>query len=106
MIYILNQGGKTDSVLLDFSKAFDKVDHQKLCEKPEHYDIGVRQLSQIKSFLSQRTQQVVVDGKFSSLAQVKSGAPQGTGTTSFSSIYTLMTYPYVLAQKWHSHPLN
>ena len=35
-------------------------------------------VSWIKSFLSQRTQQVVVNGKSSSLAQVKSGVPQGT----------------------------
>ena len=74
----LNQGGQTDSILLDFSKAFDKVDHQKLCHKLEHYGIRGRQLSWIKSFLSQRTQQVVVNGKSSSLVQVKSGVPQGT----------------------------
>ena len=63
---VLNQGGQVDSVLLDFSKAFDKVDHAKLCHKLEHYGIRGRHLIWIISFLSNRTQQVIVNGKSSS----------------------------------------
>ena len=74
----LNQGGQTDSVLLDFSKAFDKVDHQKLCHKLDHYGIRGRHLIWIQSFLSDRTQQVIVNGKSSPSSVVKSGVPQGT----------------------------
>ena len=33
----LNDGQQIDSILLDFSKAFDKVDHRKLCLKLAHY---------------------------------------------------------------------
>ena len=36
----LNDGQQIDSILLDFSKAFNKVCHRKLCLKLEHY--GVR----------------------------------------------------------------
>ena len=35
----LNQGLQLDTILLDFSKAFDKVDHDKMCIKLEHYGI-------------------------------------------------------------------
>ena len=33
----LNDGEQIDAVLLDFSKAFDKVPHQRLLEKLCHY---------------------------------------------------------------------
>ena len=36
----LNDGKQIDAVLLDFSKAFDQVSHQRLLEKLRHY--GVR----------------------------------------------------------------
>ena len=36
----LNDGEQIDAVLLDFSRAFDKVTHQRLLEKLCHY--GVR----------------------------------------------------------------
>ena len=32
----LNQGGQTDVIIMDFSKAFDKVDHQRLLLKLQH----------------------------------------------------------------------
>ena len=35
----LNEDEQIDSVLLDFSKAFDKVNHRKLCLKLDHYGI-------------------------------------------------------------------
>ena len=75
---VLNDGGQIDSILLDFSKAFDKVDHEKLCHKLDHYGIRGIHLQWITSFLSDRTQQVIVNGKSSSFAPVKSGVPQGT----------------------------
>ena len=32
----LNEGQQIDSILLDFSKAFDKVNHHKLCAQLHH----------------------------------------------------------------------
>ena len=43
-----------------------------------HYGIRDQNLSWIKSFLADRSQQVVLDGKSSSPAPVTSGVPQGT----------------------------
>ena len=64
--------------ILDFSKAFDKVPHQRLLIKLEHYGVRGTTLQWIKSFLSNRTQKVVVEGKLSSSAPVISCVPQGT----------------------------
>ena len=41
-----------DLVLLDFSKAFIKVDHRKLCLQSSHYSIKEKCLGWITAFLS------------------------------------------------------
>ena len=74
----LDNSQQIDAILLDFSKAFDKVPHQRLLIKLEHYGVRGTILQWIKSFLSDRTQKVVVEGKSSSSAPVTSGVPQGT----------------------------
>ena len=67
-----------DLVILDFSKAFDRVPHRRLLGKLNHYGIRGQTHEWIKSFLSGRTQQVIVDGATSEKAPVVSGVPQGT----------------------------
>ena len=73
----LNNGGHIDA-LLDFAKAFDKVPHERLCYKLSHYGINGPLLLWIKDFLSYRSQQVVLEGKYSDSCPVLSGVPQGT----------------------------
>ena len=51
---------------LDISKAFDKVWHEGLLFKLEHIGISGNLLSLLKSFLSNRFQQVVLNGQCSS----------------------------------------
>ena len=46
----INHREQIGSILLDFSKAFDKVCHQNLLLKLEHYDIRERELQWIKKF--------------------------------------------------------
>ena len=67
-----------DLVILDFSKAFDRVPHRRLLGKIDHYGIRGQTHRWIKSFLADRTQQVIVDGATSEKAPVISGVPQGT----------------------------
>ena len=67
-----------DGILLDFSKAFDKVPHKRLALKLDHYGVRGNTLSWIKSFLADRTQKVVLNGKQSETIPVTSGVPQGT----------------------------
>ena len=74
----LNQSSKIDSILLDFSKAFDKVFHRKLILKLEHYGVRNDLLRWITDFLTDIIQCVVVRGTSSPLSSVKLGVPQGS----------------------------
>ena len=69
---------QTDMAILDFSKAFDTVPHTRLLSKLEHYGINGTINNWIKSFLTNRTQSVVVEGNQSPHVDVLSGVPQGT----------------------------
>ena len=74
----LNSGNQVDVLFLDFSKAFDKVPHKRLLHKLNYYGICSPYLEWIEQFLTDRTQQVVVENKFSALTPVISGVPQGS----------------------------
>jgi len=74
----LDKGKQHDLAILDFSKAFDKVPHQRLLTKLHHYGIRGQTLEWIRAFLTDRTQRVAVDGAISDPAPVVSGVPQGS----------------------------
>ena len=74
----LNEGREVDVIYLDFSKAFDKVDHSLLLRKLEFYGISGKLYDWIKNFLTNRKQVVTVDGQHSDPEDVTSGVPQGT----------------------------
>ena len=61
-----------------FSKAFDMVPHNSLLVKLSGYSIQDKTLDWIGSFLSDRSQRVVVEGEQSNPAPVTSGVPQGS----------------------------
>ena len=54
----MQMGKQTDLILLDFSKAFDKVAHEKLILKLHQYGIRGDTLNWIKDFLDNRKQTV------------------------------------------------
>ena len=74
----LVQGKPIDLVLLDFSKAFDKVNHLKLLFKFSQHGFRGNTLNWIRAFLLGRTQAVVLEGERSSEVPVTSGVPQGS----------------------------
>jgi hypothetical protein len=67
----MNTGEQLDAILLDFSKAFDKVPYQRLLLK-RHCGIRGNLLDWIEDFLSERTQRVLVEGQHTSSAKVTS----------------------------------
>ena len=74
----LAAGKNVDIVYLDFSKAFDMVDHSILVEKMRRKGITGRILSWICNFLSERVQQVRIGSILSREAPLRSGVPQGS----------------------------
>ena len=73
-----HRGHQTDVLVMDFSKAFDKVGHDRLLTKLEHYGITGLTGTWIRQFLTGRRQRVVLDGEHSDQVAVTSGVPQGS----------------------------
>lgn len=74
----IEAGIQTDVIVLDFAKAFDRVNHSLLTKKIESYGISGNLNSWIKNFLKDRQQRVVIDGEASDTIHVRSGVPQGS----------------------------
>ena len=74
----LNEGGPCDVLFLNFSKAFDRVPHSRLLYKLNHYGIRGPLLKWLESFLTNRSQHVILNNRTSHETSVLSGIPQGT----------------------------
>jgi len=75
---ISDDGADVGAISFDLSKAFDSVPHKALLEKLK--DIGLNRLllKWITDYLTNRKQQVVVNGETSEELPVLSGVPQGS----------------------------
>lgn len=65
-------------VFLDISKAFDRVWHKGLLFKLRQFGINGMLLQWFSSYLSNRKQQVQVDGETSAALSISAGVPQGS----------------------------
>ena len=74
----LESGQEARIVQIDFSAAFDRVNHQGILYRVSSVGIGGSVLSVLMQFLSNRSQFSLVDGCRSKLVNVMSGVPQGS----------------------------
>ena len=85
MIYLIDKisnalqnGDLVLGLFLDFSKAFDTVDHDILLDKLEFYGIRGCAQDRFKSYLTNRKRFVEFDSHTSSLLSITCGVPQGS----------------------------
>jgi len=74
----IRNGNYTRVAYVDFAKAFDSVCHRKLLHKLSGLGISGPLHSIISSFLSNRSQCVVINGSISKSVKICSGIPQGS----------------------------
>ena len=78
ILLLLEHYQYVDAIYLDYSKAFDKCDHDIMLHKLDNLGIGGKLNSWISGFLKKRQQQVVVQGAKSAPVWCISGVPQGS----------------------------
>ena len=76
------------AILLDFSKAFDTVNHSLLLRKLEYYGFRGLILNWFRSFLLNRSSRVRVDSCFPGHCMYNIGVPQGS-VLGFDAIYVI-----------------
>ena len=73
----LDKNSVVGTVIMDVSKAFDLIPHDLLLVKLSAYDISIRNLNLLKSYLTNRRKRVRVEDVASDISYVNSGVPQG-----------------------------
>lgn len=74
----LERSQQMDTFYADFSKAFDRIDHNLLSQKLLDFGFPSFWVDWIRSYLMGRKQRVIIDGFTSREIEVLSGVPQGS----------------------------
>ena len=74
----LDTPGAVRLLMIDFTKAFDRLPHNVILKSLAHKGCSIELLTWIKSYLSSRSQCVKSNGKLSDWYETKSGVPQGS----------------------------
>ena len=92
----LDDNSQVDTTLLDFSKAFDKVPHQRLLYKLQFYGVCSSIHKWIAHFLYERSQRVVLDGCSQTSCLWTQESPKKASWDTCSSLPTSKTFPNTL----------
>ena len=74
----LDNGEKIGIIFMDYSKAFDTINHSLLLAKLKAYGFSNQALRLLQSYLCNRFQRSIINGSFSSWNEVITGVPQGS----------------------------
>lgn len=74
----ISEGKIIGVIFMDLKRAFETVDRERLLEKLNQNGIRGKVLKWLKSYLSNRTQQVRFNNKYSKLMNIEHGVPQGS----------------------------
>ena len=76
--YALDSNEYVAAILMDLSKAFDCLPHNILLSKLSAYGLSEDSVLLLKSYLSDRKQQIKISSVVSSWANINKGVPQGS----------------------------
>lgn len=78
IIQATDNGMCTILILLDFSRAFDTINHQVLIAILQYIGLSNDAIILLRNYISNRKQKVVLDGITSAVLELKNGVPQGS----------------------------
>lgn len=100
IMYMLQENEEKGMLLLiDFSKAFDSIDHDFLFNMMELFGFGEAFINNIKTLISHRTSQVNLNGFMTKKFELQRGVPQGDPISAYLFILCIE----VLAHKLRSN---
>ena len=89
------------AVLMDLSKASDCLPHEILLDKLSAYGVSSHSVSLLKSYLSNRKQQIKINGILSSWADIQKEVPQGSIVGPILFNIFINDILFFLYKEWH-----
>ena len=78
LFQVWNEKGYSSCIFIDYSKAFDTIDHNILVNKLEIYGLDQNSITFMKSYLANRHQRITIKNESSGYTKLRCGVPQGS----------------------------